>query len=283
MRTGVAGFGYYGRLSEPGAQLRTPRLLQPQEPAWRSRARLAPDVALQMPPFATINGFAMNQAQLTPAQLQSIQTMAQMIASSWRTMSPITSLRFSGFVNNNETAPQIDVQRTQNVRDALVRAIQALDANLLRRIRFEPDEPRGVTAGAPRVEIFAWAGITPPPARQPLQRIPPPGEGAKDFYDRYLEPRERIQRILRTLPPRPAGRSISGWWWNEVDTRLNSVMNRLNVPQELRGPIRDGAHAAIERGAEAIFNQVLDAAQLTGEPREALGTTVRALLQVPIQ
>ena len=271
MRTGVAGFS---GLSEPGAQLRTPRLLQRQEPTWRTRARLTPDSPLRMPPYATITGFAENQAQLTSAQLQSIQTTAQMIVHSWRTMSPITSLRVSGYANNYETVPRIDIQRTQNVRDALVRALFALDTNLPRRIRWEPDEPRGVTAGAPRVEIFAWAGITPPPPRQPDPRIPPPAD---------FDPGESIDRFLRTLPPRPPGRSISGWFWNEVDTRLNSVMSRLNVPQKLRGPIRDGAHAAIERGADAIFNQVLDAAQLTGAPRDALSATVRGLLQQPVR
>jgi hypothetical protein len=67
-----------------------------------------------------------------------------------------------------------------------------------------------------------------------------------------------------------------------VDENLNSAMSRIGVPESLRGRLRDGAHAAIERGAEAIFDQVLDAARLTGEPREAMKGVVRAAMRIPI-
>jgi hypothetical protein len=162
-------------------------------------------------------------------------------------------------------------------------ALMAQDRNLPQRIRWEPDEPRGVSA-VPRVEIFAWMGVTPPPARTPAIRVPPPSEAASQMV-RPETPEQRINRLLRTLPPAPArrGRSVNQWFWNEVDTRLNDAMRRMNIPESLRPHIRAGAHAAIERGAEAVFNQVLDAGGITGEPREALSTTVRALLQTPVQ
>jgi hypothetical protein len=71
-------------------------------------------------------------------------------------------------------------------------------------------------------------------------------------------------------------------FWQRVDENLNSAMRRVGVPESLRGPLRNGAHAAIERGAEAVFNQVLDAAGLTAEAREAVSATVRAAMQTPV-
>jgi hypothetical protein len=190
---------------------------------------------------------------------------------------------------NSEAVPRLDALRGGAVREALVEALRAIDPNLSGRIRWEPDEPRGISARAPRVEIYAWMGLTPPPSRTPHPRIPPPSELTPGtipgipFRPETIE--ERLNRILRTLPPAPAqrGRSFNQWFWNEVDNRLNNLMRRAGIPQSLQPYLRRGAHAAIERGAEAIFNQVLDAAELRGEPREALTTTVRALLQTPVR
>ena len=282
MRTGVAGFGYYGGFSQSPVQLPRPSLLQPRQRGYRPSATLMPGT-LQMPPYATIDGFGPNRWQLTATQIQAVQGVARLIVASWRTTSPVTSLRVSAFMANTETTPQLDTLRARAVRDALVVALMGLDPNLPARIRWEPDEPRGVSA-MPRVEIFAWMGVTPPPARTPAIRVPPPSEVAARMVQPET-PEQRINRLLRTLPPVPAqrGRSFNQWFWNEVDTRLNSAMRRAGIPESLQPHIRAGAHAAIERGAEAVFNQVLDAAELRGEPREALSTTVRALLQTPVR
>ena len=282
MRTGVAGFGCYGGFAQTPVQLPRPSLLQPRQPGFRPSARLMPGT-LQMPPYATIDGFGPNRWQLTAHQVQAVQGVARLIAASWRTMSPVTSLRVSAFMANTETTPQLDSLRARAVRDALVVALMAQAPNLPQRIRWEPDEPRGVSA-MPRVDIFARMGVTPPPAHTPAIRIPPPSEVAARMVQPET-PEQRINRLLRSLPPAPPrrGRSVSQWFWNEVDTRLNAAMRRMNIPESLQPHIRAGAHAAIERGAEAIFNQVLDAGQITGEPREALSATVRALLQTPVQ
>ena len=97
-------------------------------------------------------------------------------------------------------------------------------------------------------------------------------------------PEERVNRILRTLPPPPLPRrSFNQMFWQRVDQNLNSAMGRLGVPESLRGPLRDGAHAAIERGAEAIFDQVLNAVSLTGAAREAVSAIVRAAMETPVR
>src|SRR5262245_12277173 len=263
MRTGVAGLGYYGGLSQGPYVLQRP--MQPQEPSWRSRIRLAPQMTLQMPPYETVEGFYSNQWRLTAAQLARVQSTAQRIAATWQTTSPVTSLRFSGFMLNSETVSRLDAMRGIAVREALVTALRAIDPNLPGRIRWEPDEPRGVTGYAPRVEIFAWMGLTPPPARTPQPRIPPVSDITPGTIPGISPetPEKRINPLLRPLPPVPPqrGRSFTQWFWNEFDTRINAAMRRAGVPASLQPYLRSGARAAIERGAEAIFNHVLDAAE----------------------
>ena len=84
-------------------------------------------------------------------------------------------------------------------------------------------------------------------------------------------PEERINRILRTLPPPPLPRrSFNQMFWQRVDEGLNSTMGRLGVPSSLRGPIRDAAHAAIERGGQAILDRALDETGLSSQAKEAI-------------
>jgi hypothetical protein len=71
-------------------------------------------------------------------------------------------------------------------------------------------------------------------------------------------------------------------FWNKVDDNLNSTMSRLGVPQSLRGPLRDAAHAAIERGAESLLNKALDQTGLGNEAKEAIRASVRAAARTPI-
>jgi hypothetical protein len=169
--------GWFGEpYPGPPFQLTPPTL---RRPAPRPPA-LTSGLTLRRPPFATIDGFGLNQWRLTTAQLQSVQRVAQLVVNSWRTTSPVTSLRGAAFVHSSETAPQLDANRARAVRDALVGAISSLDPSVLGRLRFEPDELRGVTGFAPRVEIFAWMGLTPPPATPMAPRIPTPADVARE-------------------------------------------------------------------------------------------------------
>jgi hypothetical protein len=97
-------------------------------------------------------------------------------------------------------------------------------------------------------------------------------------------PEERIQRIITTPPPTPPPRrSFSQMFWNKVDDSLNSTMNRLSVPQSLRGRIRAAAHAALERGAESLLNNALDQTDLGNEAKEAIRASVRAAARTPVR
>ena len=60
-------------------------------------------------------------------------------------------------------------------------------------------------------------------------------------------------------------------------------MNRLGVPHRLRSHIRDGAHAAISRGSEALLNQIVDATGLPSGVQDAIRNSVRGWLRTPMK
>jgi hypothetical protein len=235
-----------------------------------------------MPPFETITGFPQGGSSLSAAQIASLNRTGEFIARSWSGTSPITSVRVTGYVNANEGQPDLGERRANAVRDALVNAILRLQPGLPARIRWITED-RGLSTFA-KVDVFLWAGPTQPPV-PPLVRVPSPAEVARRIVPLGPEtPEQRIQRILRELPPVPVQRrSFSQMFWQRVDEQLNSVMNRLNVPASLRGHVRDGLHAAIRRGSEALLNEIVGATRLPGETQEAIRTTARALLEVPIR
>ncbi len=252
-----------------------------QLPPRRSRASLPGDLQLRMPAFETIAGFARGGAGLNAAQIDRVNRTAEFIARSWTGTSPITSIRVTGYIDRDEGQSDLGQQRAVAVRDALVVALGRQQPGLATRLRWITED-RGLSTAA-KVEIYLWAGPTPPPV-PPLVRIPSPAEVARTAVPMRPEtPEERIQRILKTTPPSPPRRrSVSQAVWQRVDEGLDSTMSRLRVPPSLRKPIRDGVHAAISRGSEAFLKQILEASDLPGEVQEAIRGTVQGLLQVPL-
>jgi hypothetical protein len=252
---------------------------------------------LRMPAFETLTGYAAGGWRLNRTQRAQIQRVAEHVIRTWTTSSPVTGIRLVGFAEAAE--PQAALQRADAARAAITAAISTLNPRILRAIQFS-SEDGGAVPGAGgivrRVEILLWIGLgvpfTPPVRPTPWQvpripvgppvQIPSPAEAARRVF-RPETPEERLNRLLRTLPPAPLPRrSVDQRFWQTVDERLNSAMNRVGVPQQLRGPLRDAAHAAISRGAEEIFDQALDAIELRGGPREAVKDVVQAALKVPI-
>jgi hypothetical protein len=248
----------------------------------RSRVSLMPG-QLRMPAFETLTGYAPGGWRLNQAQLAQIQRVAEHVIRTWTTTSPVTGIRLVGFAE--ATAPQAALQRADAARAAITAAIRMSTPSILPGIQFSSEN--GGSAPGPggsvrRVEILLWVGLGVPFAPSPVQ-VPTPAEVARRVF-RPETPEERINRILRTLPPPPlARRSFSQMFWQRVDENLDSAMNRAGVPERLRSKIREGAHAAITRGAEAIFDQVLDAANMTGSVRDALKSTLRAALETPVR
>jgi hypothetical protein len=235
-----------------------------------------------MPPYETIIGFARDVSTLTAAQLERVNRVAEFIASTWPGNAAITSVRVTGYINSEEWQTGLGARRAIAVRDALVTALGRLRPGLATQLRWITED-RGLSIQS-KVEIYLWAGPTPPPV-PPLIRVPSPAEAARAMVPMGPEtPDQRIQRILRTLPPAPpTRRSFTQMFWQRVDEQLDAAMSRLNVPRSLRGHIRDGAHAAIRRGSEALLNQIVDATGLPSGVQDAIRSSVRALLEVPIR
>jgi hypothetical protein len=253
-----------------------------EEPAWRRRLSLTPGLQLRLPPFEVITGFTVGSATLTAAHLARIDGVGQFIVRSWSTANPIISVRLAGYIDANEWQGDLGRRRAEAVQAALLDVVRRVQPELLARVRFEVED-RGFSPPA-RVELYLWAGPTPPPPAPPLVRVPSPAEAARTIVPPGPErPEARIQRLLRSLPPAPPrGRSLSQVFWQRVDSALNRAMDRVRVPPSLRGPLRAGVHAALERGAEAVLDRVLEASELGSEGREAIKTSIRAFFRMAI-
>jgi hypothetical protein len=143
-------------------------------------------------------------------------------------------------------------------------------------------EDRGLSDAA-KVEIYLWVGPTPMPV-PPVVRVPSPAEAARRIAPTEPETAaQRIERILRTLPPSPQQRSFGEMFWKKIDESLNSTMSRIGVPPSLRGPIRNASHAALERGAENLLTTALDQTDLGNEAKDAIRAAVRAAAKTPIR
>jgi hypothetical protein len=115
-----------------------------------------------MPAFATLTGFARGGASLNAAQLERVKRAAEFIAQSWRSTSPITSIRITGYIDANEGQSDLGQRRAVTVRDALLRALGSARPGLATRLRWIVED-RGFSPVA-KVEIYLWHGPTPPPA-----------------------------------------------------------------------------------------------------------------------
>jgi len=272
------------------------------QPALRAPGRSRLQVGATPPylRFLNLDRFDWSKPSLTPRHLPMVKQLADHVRASWRSMQPIGFIRLIG--HTDDTGPEkfnvsLGNQRAESVKSALETILK--DDIVSGRIRIailvepSPGESTPIASNRTiagrainrRVEVFVAPPLppTPPISSDRPVRLPTPEETARRvFRPETIE--ERINRILRELPPAPLQRrSFNQMFWQKVDDTLDSKMSRAGVPESLRGPIRDGAHAAITRGAEAIFDQVLDAAKLTGPARDALSATVRAAIQTPVQ
>jgi outer membrane protein OmpA-like peptidoglycan-associated protein len=282
------------RFGWPGWGLGQPALRAP----WRSRLQVG-----ATPPylrFLNLDQFDWSKPSLTARHLPMVKQLADHVQASWKTMQPIGLIRLIG--HTDDTGPEkfnvsLGNQRAESVKSALETILK--NDIISGRIRIailveaSPGESTPIASNRTiagralnrRVEVFIAPPLppTPPISSDRPVRLPTPEETARRaFRDETIE--ERINRILRTLPPPPlARRSLSQMFWQRVDENLDSAMSRIGIPDRIRGKLREGAHAAITRGAEAIFDQVLDAAEVTGSAREALKNAVSAALQTPVR
>jgi hypothetical protein len=264
---------------------------------------------VQNKPAAILDRFEFRSPALRSSIHQSaINLLARQVAASWQTASPIRTIHLVGHTDSvgpSDFNLQLGQQRALAVRQALMPALDQLRPGLSGRVtsvlkslgetrpRFDNRAPEGRSRNR-RVEVFfstvpasgplPKAPASRPPSLRPV-RIPSPAEAAQKIIPIRTEtPDERLQRMLKTPPPSPlARRSFDQMFWAKVNERLDSTMNRAGVPPALRGPIRDAARAAIERGADSVLDHALDRANLNSRTKEAIKTTVRALGTVPLR
>ncbi|HJU04925.1 MAG TPA: OmpA family protein [Nitrospiraceae bacterium] len=263
-------------------------------------------------PVPILDRFEFRNPALRPSIHQPvINLMARQVAASWQTASPIRTIRLIG--HTDAVGPrtfnlELGRQRALTVRQALMQALDRIRPGLSRQMtlvpqsvgetqpRFDNRIPEGrsrnrrvevLFSTMPAAPVSSWPTTSKASVSRPLSpppvRIPSPAEAAQRIMPfRPETPDERVQRILRTpIPPPPPRRSFDQMLWTKVNEGLDSTMSRAGVPPSLRGPIRDAARVAIERGAESALDNVLDKTNLDSETKEAIKTTVRALGQVP--
>jgi len=256
----------------------------PLGPLRARRPSPGPTPQLRFPPFETIVGFVPNNPTLNGRMLNTIKRVAEFIASSAGTSAPFSAVRCVGYKGRDEASPDLGLRRAQEAQFALRNFLKSLNPGLLSSIRWLADDC-GYSATFVGVEIYLWAGGGEPAPAPCAVRVPSPAELTASAPPLRPEtPQERINRILRTLPPKaPPGRSFDQWFRQKVDGALDSTMRRLGVPASLRGPIRNSVYAAVSRGAEEILKQALAAAELKGEVQKAIIETVRTLAKKPVR
>jgi hypothetical protein len=276
-----------------------------------------PPTTMGMRPFSVLDRFLHDQARPLPFHAPMIDRIAGHVVASWRTPQPVRTIRLVGHTDPTGREAYnltLGLRRAQAIRSALIAAIERLRPGLTQQMHIIPQslgETRPVrTDQTPegrarnrRVAVFLSSigtartppasGPTPPPTGA-VPPTPPPSPSPPGGRPPNLRlpsppirpetPEERLQRILTTPPPvPPRRRSFTQMFWRKVDDSLTSTMGRLGVPARLRGPIRDAAHGAIERGTQSVLDHMLDRTDLSSEAKEAIRATIRAAMQTPVR
>jgi len=143
----------------------------------------------------------------------------------------------------------------------------------------KPDELEAQRASNRRVEMIIVDLATPQPPTAAAKPEPKPIDTT--YHPKQETPAEEanrnLQRMLKLGPiPTAPKTSFNEQFWKGVDKVVDDMTAKLHIPEALRGPIKDGAHAAIEKGAEKALDGALDAAKITGQEREALKAAIKA-------
>lgn len=128
----------------------------------------------------------------------------------------------------------------------------------------------------PPFQSTPGAGTIPQPPRRIDLTLPP--RYRQELWERW-ERERRNREMFSPMPPPPPRRSLGDAIRNYIDGQLNTLMERVGVPRQLRGVIRNGARDAIGRGAIEALDRALTGARVSGEGREAIINSVRAAME----
>jgi hypothetical protein len=90
--------------------------------------------------------------------------------------------------------------------------------------------------------------------------------------------------LTRPIPEIPGQTlpSVSEFVWRPIDRALERGMRGLGISDEWNQRLRDLARAGAGKGAEELLDSAMDEAGLAGETREAVGTALRAAIQLEV-
>jgi outer membrane protein OmpA-like peptidoglycan-associated protein len=259
----------------------------------------------------TFDGFALNSAELTPEhRVRLAELAARMLEiQAENPGNKVDVLGHTDRTGGEEHNERLGQQRADAV--AAVLAALGVPTEIMRvrslgetvpLVETERPEPRNR-----RVEVYflpiprpVMPGLLGERLRPPeLAPVPPAGEGGGIDILRpdpclllpelcYGErgprrpPQPDIFRPLPEIPPR-RGRSVAGAFGEALDRGLDRLMGDLGIPASVRPLIKRGARAAVEKGAQALLDNALDEAGITGEEREAIQNAVRAAAQTEVR
>ena len=285
---------------------------EPVGPMPDTTLRYSPGMAHGMG-STVLDGFATGSPRLTPAHRGRLADLGRTLVELIRQY-PHAVVTITGHAD----APGDDVPnealgtgRAEAVRDALT-AAGVPAANLAVRSEGEgsPAVPGGGDQpGNRRVEIDfrPESGVRLAPE---LSLSPPGPAGAADAstrppvdMDRILHPRledlvppgplgprretgeEAGRRIFRPVPEAPPRPTVGEMVWGAIDREILNPLDRALapvlswIPEAIRPSIRDAARSLAERGETAALEAALDAANIHGDEREAIMTSIRAAIR----
>lgn len=234
----------------------------PLQPGLGPLPRLNPPLTGPFPELV-IDGFAPGVTTLNTTQKEKIRRFAEHLAA--RPPGGVTAIRFVSFREPNERRVAISMQRAQAVQSELERQFCPLNPLVASSLRLFRNDCN-ISAQGARVEVYTTAvrGASPVSPCVPMSEQSTPS-------------------LICPMPPlRRPSRSFNDLFWQWFNGNLDSVMNRLRVPDSWRGPIRSAARKAVESGSEAVLDSALSQTQLSSAAKEAIKASVRAAAQQPI-
>jgi outer membrane protein OmpA-like peptidoglycan-associated protein len=150
---------------------------------------------------------------------------------------------------------------------------QAAEArNRRAEIQFEP-EPRfhlGADLIPPSLPSPGPAPVAPPPVSPPvLPKVP--------IEPHKETPAETAKRIFAPIPPDP--RKPRPPLLGPVIDEIDSMLKGMGLPDSVRGIVKEGAKAAIVKGATASADAAMDQTTMSAEQKRAVHTLIEAAIK----
>jgi hypothetical protein len=256
---------------------------------------------------ATLDGFATNSAALTSNHRRQLRALAGSLQHllSQPSGGRVQAVGHTDVVGTEEHNDRLGQQRADAVRDELVAdGLHASDIHTSSLGESVPvvDTPRADPRNR-RVEVsFAPGsglnlhGVLSGSLRRPDALHPTPLPSLRNpilnpgictlnpELCRPTPPTRVPSDLYAPIPPLPQRHlpSLSDAIWHPIDQALENGFRSLGLSDEWNRRLRGAARAGAAKGATELLNQAMDAAHLTGETRDAVGTALRAAVQLEI-